>query len=305
MSVDATSPAKGVRRADTLALVALLAGAFAMGISPILVKIASHDGVGPFASAFWRCILGLPVLFVWARLEDRGRAGGPRPTFTKAALISGLLFGGDLLFWHISIVNTTVANATFFATTAPIWVVLVSWLQYRKKIRAAVIAGLGLCVLGGFALVGNSMQVDPSRIRGDLYGLVTAVFFGLFFFAVGNARKFAGAGRVTLGMSVVAAVIVLTAALIAGDRFLPATSSGLAALVGIGVISHAGGQGLLAVALGRLPTIFSSLVIFLESIAAAVIAWLVLGEALTLVQALGGALILAGVWVARPRQQDD
>jgi drug/metabolite transporter (DMT)-like permease len=303
MSADATSPASGVRRADTMALVALLAGALAMGVSPILVKIASHDGVGPFASAFWRCILGLPVLFAWARLEDRGRADGPRPTFTKAALISGVLFGGDLLFWHISIVNTTVANATFFATTAPIWVVLVSWLLYRKKIRAAVIAGLGLCVLGGFALVGNSIQVDPSRIRGDLYGLITAIFFGLFFFAVGNARKFAGAGRVTLGMSVIAALIVLAAAVVAGDRFLPATPSGFAALLGIGVISHAGGQGLLAVALGRLPTIFSSLVIFLESVAAAVIAWLALGEALTLVQALGGALILAGVWVARPRQQ--
>jgi len=60
---------------------------------------------------------------------------------------------------------------------------------------------------------------------------------------------------------------------------------------------------LLAVALGRLPPIFSSLVIFLEAVAAAVFGWLILNEALTLVQALGGALILAGIWVARPRRQ--
>jgi drug/metabolite transporter (DMT)-like permease len=305
MSADATSPASGLRRADTMAVVALIAGAFAMGVSPVFVKLASQDGVGPFASAFWRCVLGLPVLYAWARLEDRGRSGGARPTFTKPALISGLLFGGDLLFWHVSIVNTTVANATFFATSAPIWVVLVSWLLYRKKIRAAVIAGLALCILGGFALVGNSMQVDPSRIKGDVFGLITAIFFGLYFFAVGDARKLAGAGRVTFGMSFVAAAIVFVAAIMAGDNFLPGSWGGLAALIGMGVISHAGGQGLLAVALGRLPTIFSSLVIFLESIAAALVAWLALGEALTLTQALGGALILAGVWVARPRRDGD
>jgi drug/metabolite transporter (DMT)-like permease len=68
-------------------------------------------------------------------------------------------------------------------------------------------------------------------------------------------------------------------------------------------VSHAGGQGLLAIALGRLPATFSSLVIFLEAIAAAVFGWAVLGEALTPIQALGGALILFGIWVARPKPE--
>ena len=58
-----------------------------------------------------------------------------------------------------------------------------------------------------------------------------------------------------------------------------------------------------AVALGRLPPVFSSLVIFLEAVAAAIFGWILLGEALTLVQALGGALILFGIWTARPRPQ--
>ena len=55
-------------------------------------------------------------------------------------------------------------------------------------------------------------------------------------------------------------------------------------------ISHAGGQGLLSVALGRLPAAFSSLVIFLEAIAAAGFAFLLLGEPVSLVQGLGGLL---------------
>jgi drug/metabolite transporter (DMT)-like permease len=196
--------------------------------------------------------------------EARAPAGAPRRSYSRGIVLAGLAFTGDLFFWHLSILNTTVANATFFATTAPVFVILVSWLVLRQRIASATVAGLLFCLLGGGALIGQSLQVDPARIRGDLYGIATALFFGLYFLAVGRARE--------------------------------------AALAAMALISHAGGQGLLAVALGRLPPIFSSLVIFLEAVAAAVFGWLILNEALTLVQALGGALILAGIWVARPRR---
>jgi drug/metabolite transporter (DMT)-like permease len=42
-------------------------------------------------------------------------------------------------------------------------------------------------------------------------------------------------------------------------------------------------------------------VIFLEAIAAAGFAWLILNEPVSWVQAAGGATILAGIFVARPR----
>ena len=48
----------------------------------------------------------------------------------------------------------------------------------------------------------------------------------------------------------------------------------------------------------------SSLVIFLEAIAAATFGWLLLNEPLGLAQLFGGVLILFGIWVARPRAGD-
>ena len=92
---------------------ALVVGALAMGISPIFVRLAD---VGPFASAFWRVTLALPLLWAWLRLAEARRR---RPTGGSAAptLLAGLAFAGDLFFWHLSIVTTSVANATFFATT--------------------------------------------------------------------------------------------------------------------------------------------------------------------------------------------
>ncbi len=290
------------RAIDPFGLVALLGGALAMGVSPIFVRFAAADGVPAFASAFWRVALALPVLYAWALAEERQSGAGPKPSMNKAIFLAGLLFSGDLLFWHLSILNTSVANATFFGTTTPIWVVLTAWLIFRQKIPRAVPVGIALCIIGGIALIGRSMELDINHVKGDIFGLITAVFFSLYFFAVQSARKASGAARATFGLSLVTAPILAAAALINGDTFLPHGASGYAALMAMALISHAGGQGLLAIALGRLPTVLTSFVIFIEAIAAALMAWLVLGEDLVALQLMGGALILVGIYVARPQE---
>ena len=86
------------------------------------------------------------------------------------------------------------------------------------------------------------------------------------------------------------------------DRILPTSLGGAAALAGLALVSHTGGQGLLTYALGHLPAAFSSLVIFVEAVAAAIFAWVLLAEAVGPLQAIGGALILAGIFAARPRR---
>ena len=285
------------------AFVALGLGAVAMGVSPIFVRFANAD-VGPFASAFWRVFLALPVLYAWMRIEDaRASARTRRRSFCGATVLAGLAFSGDLFFWHLSILNTTVANATFFATTAPLFVVLIVWLVLRQRVHLSTWVGLGFCLLGGAALIGQSFQVDPARIRGDVYGICTAFFFGLYFLFVGRARSASGAARVTFEAGVITAAALLAIAMLFDSRVLPRTWPGVAALAAMAFISQAGGQGLLAVALGRLPAVFSSLVIFLEAVAAALFGWLILGEALSLPQTLGGVLILVGIWVARPKPE--
>lgn len=272
-----------------------------MGISPIFVRNANAD-VGPFASAFWRVALSLPILYAWVRIEERGSRAVARRWFSPATILAGVAFSGDLFFWHLSILKTTVANATFFATSAPIFVVLTAWLILCLRVERLTLVGLGLCLAGGASLIGQSLEVDPARIRGDVYGIVTAFFFGLYFLAVERARDEGGAARVTFALTIVTTLVLLIIALLLDDRILPATPKGVLALVAMAWISHAGGQGLLSVALGRLPAVFSSLVIFLEAIAGAGFGWLILGERVTPIQGLGGALILLGIWVARPRQ---
>lgn len=273
-------------------------GAVAMGASPIFVRLTD---VGPQASAFWRTALALPVLWLWMRFEERDPRTRLPLRFDRSILLVGACFAGDLFFWHLAILNTTVANATFFAVTAPVFVVAGAFLFLRERSGLPMVAGLLLCLAGGGALIGQSYQVDPARLAGDFYGIVTAFFFGAYVLAVRHARGLHRAARLMFLSTAVTAVFLLAAALAIPQQILPQTAESVWALLALAFVSQAGGQGLLTIALGTLPATFSSLVIFLEAIAAAALGWLVLGEKLTLVQSLGGLLILCGIFIARPR----
>ena len=160
------------KRRFALAFAALVLGAVAMGASVLFVRWAD---VGPYASAFWRVFLALPFLWLWMRLENR--ATGIGALFSdRVVLLAGVLFTGDLFFWHLAILGTTVANATFLATTAPIWVALGAGLVLSEAVDRRILIGLALCMLGGFALLGESYGFAPQRFMGDLYGVATAVF---------------------------------------------------------------------------------------------------------------------------------
>lgn len=270
-----------------------------MGISPVFVRFAE---VGPFASAFWRVALSLPLLAVWARLELRD--GKPAAPWNRATVIAGLVFAGDLFFWHLGILNTTIANATFLATMAPVWVMLGSGMLIREPVSRQMILGLGLCLLGAGALVGSSVNLAPDRLAGDLYGFLTSIFFGGYFLAMRFARRGKGAstpGLLLYRSTIVTTIVLFFVALALDDGFLPQSWIGVAALLAIAFFSQTAGQGLLTYALGHLSAGFSALVIFLEAVAAAASGWLLLNEALTGLQAVGGLVILCGIYAARPR----
>jgi drug/metabolite transporter (DMT)-like permease len=283
---------------NALAFAALVIGAFAMGASPIFVRLAD---VGPFASAFWRCALALPFLALWALAEPRET----RAMFStdRAVVLSGVFLAGDLFFWHLSILATTVANATFIATMAPVWVAFGAWIVFREKISRRNFLGLALCLAGGAALIGQSYSFAPDRLLGDGYALVTSLFFGLYMLAISNARTRLkiGAGSLAFMSAAITCACMFVIAMLFETNFMPRSLNGWVTLLSLAIVSQVLGQGLLAVALGRLPATFSSLVIFLEAVGAAALGWLVLNEALGPIQLLGGALILFGIWIARPR----
>jgi drug/metabolite transporter (DMT)-like permease len=288
-----SSPAE---RPQRLALPALLVGGIAIGFSPIFVRLSE---LGPIATGFYRLFLALPLLWLWMAWEGQHRAPATTGVEWRPVAVPGILFAGDILFWHWSITTTTVANATLFANLAPVVVTFGAWFYLGEHITLRFLLGMALAMGGAALLVNASAALGARYVLGDMFGLITACFFGGYVLAVARLRDRYPASTIMFYSSFVTCVLLLAATLVSGESLLPRSSNGWIALWALAWISQAMGQGLIAYALGHLPASFSALAILIEPLTAAILGWVWLGEALGVLQAVGGAIVLAGITVAR------
>lgn len=291
------NPAAGKPGSSSLPLAALLAGATCIALSPIWVRVSE---TGPTASAFWRVALAVPALWMLAALT-RGNAPPAATTRRWPLLVAaGVAFAGDLGVWHTSIKLTSVANSTVLANLASIFVTLAAWIVWRQRPSALFVAGLAMALAGVGLLVRASVDFSPTALTGDALGVVTAMFYAWYLLSVKLLRdrgvQVAGLMAVTSSLT---ALILLPVALATGETMLPATSFGWAKLLGLALISHAAGQGLIAWALAHLPASFSSVSLLFQPVMAALFAWALLGEPLVALQIAGGLVVLGGIWLAR------
>jgi drug/metabolite transporter (DMT)-like permease len=278
------------------AVAALFLGAICIALSPIFVRVSE---AGPTATAFWRVALAVPVLWFFYLSKTRQRAAryaGKWPLL----LAAGFAFAGDLGFWHASVMRTSIANSTLLANLAVIFVTLGAWIFLRERPRGVFFAGLGAALVGVALLVHTSLAFSPTGLAGDALALVTAMFYASYLLAVKGLRD---RGETTLHLMAVTTTItaffLFPAALASGEQMLPASAFGWWMLVGLALISHAAGQGLIAYALAHLPAAFSSVSLLFQPVMAALFAWLLLGEGLVPLQVLGALVVLAGIYLAR------
>jgi drug/metabolite transporter (DMT)-like permease len=282
-----------------VALVALFCAALGVGFSPIFVRLSE---LAPSATGFHRVFLALPALWLWSAVEGRRRPARRRPaSLAEHAWLAfaGVLFAGDLGFWHWSLQFTSVANSTLLANLAPIVVTIGAFVLFGERVSRTFLLGLVLAIAGAFVLMGESLGLSPTTLLGDALGLVTALFLGSYILLVSRLRARFSAASIMLWSTAATAMVLGPVALASGESLMATSLWGWAVLLGLALVVHAGAQGLLAYALAHLPAAFSAVALLFEPVAAAGLAWVLLGESLSRWQMAGAGAVLAGIVLAR------
>jgi drug/metabolite transporter (DMT)-like permease len=282
-----------------LAFAALLVGASAIGFAPIFVRLSQ---TGPISTAFWRLALAVPVLWLGVLLARQQANEAPRPLTRrdyKLIVAAGFFFGGDLIVWHLAINLTSVANATLLPNMAPVFVTLGAWLLWRQRVTGTFLVGLAVAILGAALLIGQSFSLSADNLLGDVLALCTAVFYASYILTTKQVRQNVPALTFMAWSGTVCALLLLPIALLSGETFLPISLVGWLVLLGLALLSHASGQGLIAYSLAALPATFSSVSLLWQPVMAALLAWLILGEVLAPLQMAGGIVVLTGILIAR------
>lgn len=275
------------------AYIALFVGLSALGFSAIFVRLAQVPGS---VASFYRMAIGLlsltvPFLYI--------RRGKPVPAWkaVRIAMLGGVFFAIDLIFWASGVVLSGATNPTLMSNTAPLWVGLGSLLIFRERLPTRFWIGLLVAMLGAAMVLGLDALESFELGLGTLYGLIAGVFYGGYFLITQRGRNQLDAVSY-FWFSVLGAVIVIFFINLGlGHPLVGYPRSTYLALLGLGVVSQ--GLGWLAInyAQGHLPATIVSPTLLGQPVLTALIAGPVLGELFDPLQILGGLAVLAGVYL--------
>jgi drug/metabolite transporter (DMT)-like permease len=274
-----------------------VAGAGCIAFSAILVRLAD---VSPSAAAFYRCAYALPVLAVLARRERR--LFGPRSRGERTlALVAGIFFAADLVFWHHAIAAVGAGLATVLGNIQVVLVPLVAWAVLDERPGGRALASVPV-VLFGVVLISGVVGADAygeNPPLGVLFGVLTAIAYSVFLLVLraGNRDLRRPAGPL-FDATLASALVTLPIAAGIGELDLEPTWPAHGWLVTLALTSQVLGWLLISAALPRVPAALTSIVLTLQPALSVMLGIALLGEGPSELQLAGVAVILSGVVLA-------
>ena len=276
-------------------ILAAVIGAFIISSSGALTKLSLES---PATIALWRCIWALPLLAFFSHRETL-KFGKRVKRDRVLSGLAGIAFTFDLVMWHYSIRYIGAGMATVLGNLSSVVVAFVAWTFLKERPSNRLLIALPFVLLGVTmttgVLGGGADGINPGL--GVAFGVACSISYGIFIvvYRAGgkddrriagplfDATLFGGLGTLIFGPF-----------LDSDFHLLPNLHSHVYLAI-LGNLCQVLGWLIISIALPRLPAALTALILLIQPLGGIGIAVLFLGEHPTLIQLLGGTVILAGV----------
>ncbi len=259
-----------------------------------------YADVSPSTGTVYRAVFGLPLLLLVAWAERRRY--GPLPGRARRyAVIAGIFFAGDLMFWHHAIEYVGAGLATVLGNLQVLVVGVVAWLAFGERPSRATLAAVPV-VLCGVALISGVVGAGAygaNPALGVVLGVATALCYSAYLLLIraGGRDPRRPAGPVAIA-TIGTAVVSGAAGVVIGDLDLAPPLASLGWLALLGVTSQSIGYLCISLALPRLPAVVTSIILLTQPVATVGLSVVLLGERPSIAQLAGVALVIGGIAVA-------
>jgi drug/metabolite transporter (DMT)-like permease len=269
-------------------------GVLGISTSPILIRVAAMPAL---TLAFWRCLAGSAVL---APFAPRGRLQGLGRADLLRLAAAGVVLAAHFALWNASLGLTTVAAATTLVSCAPLFVGLGSaFLGEPPGGRAwagIVLATVGAVVIGVGDASGFGGGSDP--LLGDVLAFAGALAMAAYLLLGRVARQRLPVSTYAASVYGVAAATLLPACLLTGSGLTGYPAASWLALAGVVAGPQLLGHTVFNALLATVSATVVAVVLLLEPVVATLLAWWLFDELPGPALWPGGAMVLAGVWLA-------
>jgi drug/metabolite transporter (DMT)-like permease len=286
----------------------LVLAAMVWGVAFVFQKSAM-DQIGPLLFIAARSVVAAVALTPLV-LHEAFRVRKPLPDgLLPAAILGGAVFFCGAALQQAGIVTASATNAGFLTALYVVFTPFLVWLVMRRAPSLVVWPSVAMSFAGTWLLTGGAFGTFH---RGDLLVAVSALFWAAHGIIVALAARHARPVAFSAIMFAVVAVLALIGALLFEPISLEAVANAWREIAYVGLMSSALTFTLLAVALRYTPPTEAAVIVSSETLFAALAAYLVLGERLSLVGWCGAGLIFAAVllvqtapvWAGRHRARE-
>jgi drug/metabolite transporter (DMT)-like permease len=278
--------------------------------------LALGTAVAAISSAALFILLADPVPPVWiaaGRVLVTGLAIGvlaPRsvlrvvrvcrrhPKQATRLLLAAALLAVHFAAWIASLSMTSVLRSVTLVTTQPLFAGLMGYF-IGDRAPWKLYAGSVVAVLGTVVMVTADEDLQGGRLLGDALALLGAVAAAGYFVVGRSVRTHMELRGWLVSIHLLAAVLLAGFALAMGiSAVVPGiVSFNLVAILVLGLVPGVVGHGLLNWSVRRVPVHVVSLVVLLEPVGAAALAAVFAGRMVVAREAVGAAIVLAGIAV--------
>lgn len=274
----------------------VLASSASFAFSSVAMHWAYAQGFNPY-----NLHLGISGIAAIVLLLSPRARGWTRRLQDPAVWLYGLAGAGSGLLFGLALVYLQPGLATLLFYTYPVAVTLGAWAMFGRRPAARNWQALALTVSGA-ALTAGPLGGGVSR-TGVLIVLASMLGFALYVLLGERVLEQWNATGATAAMRVMQAGLVLAVAPVAATRIPTGPPLVWIPVLLLLTVTVLAGFLLLTEGIGRVKAAMAALLTAAELPFTMALSWLLLGERFTAWQAVGAALIIAGIiWAeGRPR----
>ncbi len=216
-------------------------------------------------------------------------------------IISGVALGLNWIFLFQAYKYTTIPNATLSYYFAPMFVIMLSPIILNEKLTAIKIGFILMALVGLFLILnvgGNTITSSYNHLKGITYGLLGAVLYASVILMNKFIKNLSGF-ETTLIQLTMAGIVLLLSILYKSNLNVTGISHKTWIFIFVVGIVHTGIAYLLYfTSVKELNAQSIAILSYIDPISAVLISSIFLGETMTLIQIVGGMLILGSTFLS-------
>lgn len=279
------------RRKSTLMLVVSMAIFGTIGAFVKNIALSSAE------KALYRAIMATVVIGLFLLIKKQKIEIKKIKRELALLLLSGVAMAFNWILLFEAYKYTTVSTATLAYYFAPVIVTVACPFLFKEKIGAKQWICFAMSTVGIILITVTTESAPPTHFLGILFGLGAAILYATVILLNKSLKSVEGISRTFIQF--IAAVIVLIpyVLLTSGINITSLNATGAVNLVIVGVIHTGITYCLYFSSLKELPGQHAAILSYIDPLVAVIVSVTVLNETMTLMQIIGGALILGfTVW---------